>query len=189
MQITIISTILFLFIVISSSQIFAEEMGLAYFPPPLKQIQNGIEPSQVTCTEGLQLVLKFSNGKPACIKPSSVSKLIERGWAIHILPEYQKNDNNNSAIFSLGELQVDAMDVSYFQNSKGYLAKPSVDGKYPGVIMIHEFWGLNDNIKEMAKKLASHGYVVLAVDLYEGKVGTTSDEARQLRSSFEQSQW
>ncbi|HXV66307.1 MAG TPA: dienelactone hydrolase family protein, partial [Nitrosopumilaceae archaeon] len=47
----------------------------------------------------------------------------------------------------------------------------------------------NDNIKEMAKKLASHGYVVLAVDLYEGKVGTTSDEARQLRSSFEQSQW
>ena len=40
--------------------------------------------------------------------------------------------------------------------------------KYPGVIMIHEFWGLTDNIKQMAEKLASHGYVVLAVDLYDG---------------------
>jgi len=55
--------------------------------------------------------------------------------------------------------------------------------------MIHEWWGLNDNIKEMAEKLASHGYIVLAVDLYDGKVGTTTDEARQLRNSFEQSQW
>ena len=55
--------------------------------------------------------------------------------------------------------------------------------------MIHEWWGLNENIKEMAEKLASHGYVVLAVDLYEGSVGTTADEARELRSSFEQSRW
>ena len=166
------------------------KQGLAYFFPPLKQVKSGTEPAHVTCNEGLELVLKMSNGQPACIKPSSVAKLIERGWAIHVLPDYEKNENNNSTIFATGEYDVETATVTdYFANSDGYLAKPSTDGKYPGVIMIHEFWGLNDNIKQMAEKLASHGYVVFAVDLYDGQVGTTADEARQLRSSFEQSQW
>ena len=65
------------------------------------------------------------------------------------------------------------------------MAKPASDGNYPGVVMIHEWWGLNDNIKEMADKLASHGYVVLAVDLYDGNVATTSDQARQLITSYD----
>jgi carboxymethylenebutenolidase len=45
--------------------------------------------------------------------------------------------------------------------------------------MIHEWWGLNTQIRDTARQLASQGYHVLAVDLYEGKVATTSDEARQ----------
>lgn len=163
--------------------------GIAYFPPPLKQIQNGVDPTSVTCTEGLELVLKFSNGNPACIKPSSVEKLVERGWAIHMLPDYEKNENNNSEMFAVGNSDVVTENINYFENSQGYVARPSMGGNYPGIIMIHEFWGLNDNIKQMAEKLASHGYVVFAVDLYDGKVGKTADEARQLRSSFEQSQW
>ncbi|WP_428323967.1 virginiamycin B lyase family protein [Nitrosopumilus sp.] len=163
--------------------------GIAYFPPPLKQIQNGAEPTSVTCTEGLELVLKFSNGNPACIRPSSVEKLTERGWAIHVLPDYQKNESNNSEIFAMGNFDVSTENVNYFENSQGYIARPVMDGNYPSIVMIHEFWGLNDNIKQMADKLASHGYVVFAVDLYDGKVGKTADEARQLRSSFEQSQW
>ena len=51
--------------------------------------------------------------------------------------------------------------------------------------MIHEWWGLNDNVKEMADKLASQGYVVLAVDLYNGKVATTSEQARQYVTSYD----
>jgi carboxymethylenebutenolidase len=62
----------------------------------------------------------------------------------------------------------------------GFLAMPKAEGKYPAVVMIHEWWGLNDNIKEMAKSLAAEGYVVLAVDLYNGKVGKNSTEAGQL---------
>ena len=170
-------------------QVYDDAYGITYFPPPLKQIQDGTDPSDVTCTEGLELVMKFSNGQPACVKPSSVEKLIERGWAIHVLPDYEKSENNNSVIFELGDFEVETTNVSYYGNSNGYLAKPATDGQYPGVIMIHEWWGLNDNIKQMAEKLASHGYVVLAVDLYDGQVGTTADEARQLRTSFEQSQW
>ena len=161
---------------------------LAFSFPSILQIH--AEPTNVTCTEGLELILKLSNGQPACIKPTSSEKLIERGWAIHILPDYEKNENNNSVIFATGDYDVETKDmINYFANSNGYLAKPSTDGEYPGVIMIHEWWGLNDNIKEMAEKLASHGYVVFAVDLYDGKVGTTAEEARQLRSSFEQLQW
>ena len=64
---------------------------IAYFPPPLKQINEGVSPDHVTCTEGLELVLKKSNGMPACVKPTSVEKLIARGWAIHVLPDYDAN--------------------------------------------------------------------------------------------------
>src|SRR5919112_704796 len=52
--------------------------------------------------------------------------------------------------------------------------------KLPAVVMIHEWWGLNDNIKDMANELASEGYVVLAADLYNGEVATTPDKAMQL---------
>ncbi len=173
---------LFLFGMVEND--FQNAGAIAYFPPPLKQIQDGTNPTNVTCTEGLELVLKQSTGQPACLKPSSVSKLIERGWAIHVLPDYTA-ENNNSAIFSLGDFEVETKMVSYFDKSQGFLAKPSSTGEFPAIIMIHEWWGLNDNIKEMAKKLASHGYIVLAVDLYNNKVGTTSEEARQLVTSFD----
>ena len=59
-----------------SSFVYNSASAIAYFPPPLKQIQQGITPANVTCTEGLELVLKSSTGQPACIKPSSVETLI-----------------------------------------------------------------------------------------------------------------
>ncbi len=58
-----------------------QEKSIAYFAPPLQQIRDGVEPSHVTCNEGLELLVKQSNGKPACVKPGTVEKLIERGWA------------------------------------------------------------------------------------------------------------
>ena len=172
-----------------SSYAYDSASAIAYFLPPLKQIQQGVNPANVTCTEGLELVLKFSTGEPACIKPSSVEKLIQRGWAIHVLPDYQKNENNNSAVFETGIFDVDTAVVQYFENTNGFLAKPVAVEKFPAIIMIHEWWGLNDNIKEMAQKLASHGYVVLAVDLYDGQIGTTPEEARQLINSFDRTEW
>lgn len=70
----------------------------------------------------------------------------------------------------------------------GFLAQPIAGGYYPGVVMIHEWWGLNDNIKEMAQLLASEGYVVLAIDLY-GEVATTQEKARKMmtKASADQS--
>jgi len=158
--------------------------SIAYFPPPLKQIRDGQNPANVTCTEGLEIVLKQSNGLPACIKPSSVAKLIQRGWAIHILPDHTSN-NNNSEIFKTEKFETTLESVNYFDSTNGYLARPISDDNFPAVVMIHEWWGLNDNIKEMADKLASNGYVVLSVDLYDGKVASTSEQARQLVTSFD----
>lgn len=61
----------------------------------------------------------------------------------------------------------------------GYLAEPAAEGDYPAVIVIHEWWGLNDNIKTMADKLASHGYRALAVDMYGDNVATTHEKAKE----------
>lgn len=77
-------------------------------------------------------------------------------------------------------------EVTYFENVKGFYAAPEEAGNYPGVVMIHEWWGLNQNIKDMAKELAKEGYQVLAVDLYNGTVATTPDQAKGLTSSLDQ---
>ncbi len=62
----------------------------------------------------------------------------------------------------------------------GYLAAPDGPGRKPAVLVIHEWWGLNDFAKGKADGLAKQGYVALAVDLYRGKVATESDTAHQL---------
>lgn len=70
-------------------------------------------------------------------------------------------------------------DISYYKDKKevkGFLTYPEKAGKYPALVLIHEWWGLNDNIKENAKKFAKLGYVVLTADLYG--VGGTTDQAK-----------
>ena len=62
----------------------------------------------------------------------------------------------------------------------GILFTPQGKGPFPALVVIHEWWGLNDWVKEQASKLADQGYVALAVDLYRGKVATTPDEAHQI---------
>ncbi len=59
----------------------------------------------------------------------------------------------------------------------GALAMPSGKVK-AGVLLIHEWWGLNDQIKSVAAELANQGYMALAVDLFEGKVASNADEAK-----------
>jgi carboxymethylenebutenolidase len=69
------------------------------------------------------------------------------------------------------------------QAARGYLARPQAPpagAHLPGLIVIHEWWGLNDNIKAATRRLAGEGYTALAVDLYGGKVADTPDAAKQL---------
>ncbi len=52
---------------------------------------------------------------------------------------------------------------------EGYLARPKGDGPFPGIIIIHELFGLNENIKDIARRFADEGYVAFAVDLFAGR--------------------
>lgn len=63
---------------------------------------------------------------------------------------------------------------------RGWLVAPKTGPSKATILMIHEWWGLNDYIKEQAEKLSDEGYTVLAVDLYGGKVGKTPAEATEL---------
>jgi carboxymethylenebutenolidase len=62
----------------------------------------------------------------------------------------------------------------------GYLAHPKGASGAPGIIVIHEWWGLNDNVRAMARRLAGEGYAALAVNLYGGETAATAEEARRL---------
>ncbi|MCB9359324.1 dienelactone hydrolase family protein [Candidatus Woesearchaeota archaeon] len=84
--------------------------------------------------------------------------------------------DGNSAIF--GDIDLDSIEIEDAPN--GYLVKPAGEGPFPGVIMIHEWWGLNENVKSMAHQLAAQGYVVYAIDLYDGNVADTADQAMKL---------
>jgi carboxymethylenebutenolidase len=85
--------------------------------------------------------------------------------------------------------------VEYFDNASGYLVYPTIlssidainnndtnnnNNTFPAVVMIHENKGLNNNIKDMANTLAKEGYVVLAVDLFNGEVTTNQTRASEL---------
>ena len=63
---------------------------------------------------------------------------------------------------------------------KALLYMPEGKGPFPGIIVIHEWWGLDHWVKEQASKLADQGYTALAVDLYRGKVATNPEEAHEI---------
>lgn len=72
--------------------------------------------------------------------------------------------------------------------AQGVLYLPPGAGPHPALIVIHEWWGLNDWIKQEAAGYAAKGYVALAVDLYRGKVATTPDLAHELSRGLPQDQ-
>jgi len=68
----------------------------------------------------------------------------------------------------------------------GYLVLPESGGKHPALLVIHEWWGLNDWVKEQARRLAEQGYVALAVDLYRGQVAYDPSLAHELMRGMPQ---
>ena len=62
----------------------------------------------------------------------------------------------------------------------GFLATPAGKGPHPAMVVIHEWWGLNDWIRDNTREMARRGYVALAVDLYRGQVAEDRDTAHEL---------
>jgi carboxymethylenebutenolidase len=72
------------------------------------------------------------------------------------------------------------------QTIQGLLYLPSGGGKHPAIVVIHEWWGLVDWVKQQASDYADQGYVVLAVDLYRGKTAADPETAHELMRGLPQ---
>jgi len=86
-------------------------------------------------------------------------------------------------VASVLSFAADGKSVSYKSGDEtvtGMLYTPAGKGPFPALIVIHEWWGLNDWVKEQAARFADEGYMALAVDLYRGKVAATPDLAHEL---------
>jgi carboxymethylenebutenolidase len=86
-------------------------------------------------------------------------------------------------LLSISAVAATSKTVSYKSGDEtvqGVLYTPEGKGPFPGIIVIHEWWGLNDWVKDQATKLSDLGYVTLAIDLYRGKVATTPDLAHEI---------
>ncbi len=75
-----------------------------------------------------------------------------------------------------------------FANEKsdvtGYLARPQAEARFPGVIVIQEWWGLVHHIENVAGRFAAEGFVAVAPDLYHGRAASEPDQAMQLARSL-----
>jgi carboxymethylenebutenolidase len=98
-----------------------------------------------------------------------------------------------SLLLSVGvaaiSLAADGKPVSYKSGEdtvSGMLYAPPGKGPFPALIVVHEFLGLNDWVKEQASKLADQGYMTLAIDLYRGKVADNPDLGHELMRGLPQ---
>jgi len=70
------------------------------------------------------------------------------------------------------------------KDCSGFYVEPAAGTRAPGLVVIQEWWGLNDQIKGVAQRFADHGYRVLVPDLYRGKVGLDAKEAEHLMGNL-----
>lgn len=74
------------------------------------------------------------------------------------------------------------------KKASGELAVPAGTGKAPAVVLIQEWWGLNDHIRSLLSRLAAEGFLALAPDLYHGKVTKDAEEAGKLMTALDREQ-
>lgn len=89
-----------------------------------------------------------------------------------------------SGAMDTSSLMVELLGGNAVKRTVGFLARPRDVGRYPAVIVIHEVWGLVDHVKDVSRRLATKGYVALAVDLFDGKTVSKLGEGRSLREGL-----
>lgn len=111
--------------------------------------------------------------KPASNVPASTGPLSEAQFkALHELPADAPGARHGTSISLPG-------------GARAYLSLPAGPGPHPGIVVIHEWWGLNGHIEHWADRLATAGWAALAVDLYGGKVATDRDAAMAAMQAVE----
>jgi carboxymethylenebutenolidase len=129
-------------------------------------------------------------GKNAALRYAAIAALVAAAILLAFMPRKVKGPEAGPVVQAPTtdadrDGAVISEDVIYFEDTVGHFARPKEPGLYPGVIMIHEWWGLNDHIKAQARTLAEEGYLVLAVDLF-GEVAATPDEAMKQVAALDQ---
>ena len=110
----------------------------------------------------------------------TILPMLENNYAVAAtVPEQDIELHTEDITYSAGEVTM-----------KAYLAKPKKDGKYGAVIIIHENRGLNDHIRDVARRAAKAGYIAIAPDALSAAGGTPTDQdqARQLFSQIDAKQ-
>lgn len=93
----------------------------------------------------------------------------------------QAQDSTHRGAATAGAIRVERLTIERDgERISAYLARPAADASAPGIIVVHEWWGLNDWVKQQAERLARQGYCALAVDLYRGQVATDAEQAHEL---------
>src|SRR5215831_15738171 len=97
-------------------------------------------------------------------------------------------NHNSLARDAIGAIEVVAMMTTVKRpdgkECAAFYAEPAAGSRAPGVVVIQEWWGLNDQIKGVANRLAKAGYRALVPDLYRGKVGLDAKEAEHLMTNL-----
>jgi len=129
----------------------------------------------------LSSVIASALALAACGQPSGDEEYAESMAEEHQDDAPVSNEGSETAPAT----EVVSEDVSYATvegtTVTGYLSRPAgAEGPVPGLIVIHEWWGLNDNIRAMTDRLAGEGYIALAVDLYGGQMAADPDGAQSL---------
>jgi hypothetical protein len=83
-----------------------------YLLPPLQQFKSGITANDVKCNQGLQLVIKSEDGSPACVKPDSTTKLVQRGWTKEIVTNTSTESSTLNKT-TTNELKIDLSNQTY----------------------------------------------------------------------------
>jgi len=91
---------------------------------------------------------------------------------------------NSEASMEIESSMVEFEGGNASRKTLGFVARPKQSGRYPGVIVIHEIWGLVDHIKDVANRLAREGYVALAVDLFDRKIVSKLEDGREIRQTL-----
>lgn len=143
------------------------------------------------------LLTQIHTTMPAIAQETNASVISTNSTDGPVAGETSSSNFTGVAIKGDGELALENQTLSYYGNASGYLVFPTPSSisnigesstsspspmqsnatKLPAVVMIHENRGLNEHIKMMADTLAKEGYVVLAVDLFNGQVALTQEEA------------
>ncbi len=173
--------------------------GLAWYIPAMcprsSTRSNRVFSKLIGHALGLPLVLASCNTpQPTTPPPSSESTEFQA-----LAPSIPSDTGltgvlSEDAFKELHELKGDAAPAPRGQmialaGSQAYLSLPAqkdAHGTIPGIVVIHEWWGLNDHIKHWADRLADDGYATLAVDLYGGQVATDPEGAMDLMKAVDE---